>query len=122
MSEEKITYAPAASRDGTGRFLPGNPGGPGRPTKAQEHAYLAAAAAAVTPDEMTHALREALHFALEQRSARGIVAVLEFIRDTTVGRPNQAVQVSAARTSLTELLALLPDDFGSAEVSVTRSR
>jgi hypothetical protein len=37
-------------RDESGRFLPGNPGGPGRPRRAVELDYLATMTEAVPPD------------------------------------------------------------------------
>lgn len=37
-------------RDGSGRFLPGNSGGPGRPKRATETAYLRVLSDVLTPD------------------------------------------------------------------------
>lgn len=78
-----------SERDSVGRFALGNPGGPGRPTKAQEMAIVQATADAFEPAQMTAYLREAMRIAIEQRSPRAIVNVLEFVRDTAVGRPGQ---------------------------------
>src|SRR5438045_1579930 len=38
-------------RDGNGRFLPGHPGGPGRPRREVEQAYLTTLRDCVPPDE-----------------------------------------------------------------------
>jgi hypothetical protein len=88
-------------RDLLGRFAPGWAGGPGRPSKAQEQAFLDAIRASMTPGEVTAYIRKALQLAEEQNSARGLVAVLEFVRDSTSGRP---VQREPEQTDALEVL------------------
>ena len=47
-------------RDPRGRFLPGNPGGPGRPPRAIERDYLSMAADTVTPEQWQTLVENAL--------------------------------------------------------------
>jgi len=52
-------------RDTNGRFLPGNPGGPGRPPRAVERDFLVTLADEVTLDEWRLVVRRALEDAKE---------------------------------------------------------
>ena len=83
----------SAGRDpNNGRFTPGNPGGPGRPRREKEAAILAAISDALSPAEITKALRDALDIATETRSARGIIAVLELAAGYGIGKPVQRTE------------------------------
>jgi hypothetical protein len=79
----------------TGRLLPGHPGlpGAGRPAREREKAVLDAIRDAIPPEEIKANLRKALEIAIEQKSARGIIAVLEFAAGYAVGKPVQRVDV-----------------------------
>ena len=82
----------SAGRDPNGRFTTGNPGGPGRPRREQEQAILEAITNAIPPVQIGEALRTALDIAIETRSARGIVAVLELQAAYGIGRPTIRVE------------------------------
>ncbi len=74
------------------QFKPGHKGGPGRPKRKQEEAFIDAAADVFSPAEYTFYLRKALEIALDNNSTRGIILVLNHIRDTAFGRPQQRVR------------------------------
>ena len=80
-------------RDEAGRFLPGHAiPGPGRPPKAQELAVLDAIKTTFTPEMVQEYLKRAMQLAEEQKSARGMVAVLEFAAGYTLGKPIARVE------------------------------
>ena len=96
MAEEGLSTSLSTNgtggRDATGKWLPGVSGNPkGRPNKAEELKMLDAIRSTFTPEETTAHLRRAMQLAIEQNSARGIVAVLEFMHDRTIGKPVQRV-------------------------------
>ena len=81
-------------RGAAGRWLPGQSGNPkGRPTKAEELAILDAIKMTFSPDEMTSYLRRAMTIAEENESARGMVAVMEFVWDRVIGPPAKRVMI-----------------------------
>lgn len=80
------------TRDPSGRFLPGNGGGPGRPKREQERMILDAISNALSPAEIEFAIREGLRLAIEQKSTRGIVAILELAAGYSIGRPTVRVE------------------------------
>jgi hypothetical protein len=73
------------SRDGKGRFAPGNPGGPGRPRGARER-LQAAAEDAITPEHIGAMMRKALVLALQ-----GNLNAMRFVVERVCGRPPDAV-------------------------------
>lgn len=88
--------------------MPGNRAGVGhgRPPKERERAILDAIANAFAPEEITLALREALKIAWEQKSARGMVSVLEVAAHYGVGKPVQRADL-VGDDELTSILAQL---------------
>jgi len=98
-----------------GRLLPGTKAlpGAGRKTRATEDAYLTAIKAALSPEQLTAALQTALELAIELRSPRAILAVVETVAAYGLGKPTQTIQTKQSPTS--ELLEqLLSGDFGNA--------
>ena len=73
----------AVVRDTRGRFVPGNPGGPGNPNVRRLHEYQAAIRAAVTPERLMVLMRQLLKAALE-----GDVAAARVVLDRVLGRPS----------------------------------
>ncbi len=71
-----------ADRDDNGRFLPGNPGGPGRPRRAVEADYLAALSEAVPIDRW----REICETAIDQAVA-GDAKAREWVGSYLAGKP-----------------------------------
>lgn len=92
------------------RYQPGNPGGPGRPKKAQELAILDAIKADWPAERVAEALNQAMTFATETRSWRGILACCELVLAYGVGRPSQ--QVTVSNGNLDQLMAYLASDTG----------
>ena len=89
-----------------GQFVPGHrQPGPGRPKREREEAVLNAITEALTPERIREAIETALDLAIEQKSPRGIVAVLELCSGYAVGKPVQRVQQSSG--GLAEVLAML---------------
>ena len=70
-----------AERDERGRFLPGNPGGPGNPLAARVHEHRQAVIAAVTPEEVQQVFRVLLDKALA-----GDVVAAKVLLDRLFGR------------------------------------
>ena len=69
-----------------GKFAPGNKAGHGRKDSKREM-FSRVAASALTPAEYRFWILKALHMAADAGSARGIVMVLDHIRDTAIGKP-----------------------------------
>jgi hypothetical protein len=77
-----------SDRDERGRLLPGHSSpGPGRPKRETETAILNAITSALSPAQITDAIQTALDLAIEQKSPRGIVAVLELAAGYGIGKP-----------------------------------
>ena len=82
-----------SDRDEKGRLLPGHSQpGPGRPKRETEQAILHAITSALSPAEITSAIKTALDLAIEQKSARGIIAVLELAAGYGIGKPTVRVE------------------------------
>jgi hypothetical protein len=96
-------------RNGDGRFAKGHSGGPGRPSKAKEIAMLEAIRSTFTPERVAQHLNDAMDIAVRTNSARGIVAVLEFAANYTMGKPVQRTQ--EVRQSIADIL----NDDGESE-------
>ena len=99
-------------RDERGRLLPGTPPvpGSGRKTKAQEDAYLVAIKAAMTPEQLTEALQTALDLAIELKSPRAILVVVEVVANYGLGKPTQTVIKRRDSSKDALIAALLQDD------------
>ena len=81
--------APSANgsngRDESGRFLPGNPGGPGNPHAAQVGRLRSALLGAVTPEDM-----RAVALALVEKARAGDIAAARVLFDRVLGKPVEA--------------------------------
>jgi hypothetical protein len=88
-------------KSGPHRFQVGNPGGPGRPKKVQEEAYLHAIRRALPPDELEDLIRRLA----ASNSWRANLAAGELALHYGVGKPVQRVQVSS--DGLQGILAVL---------------
>jgi len=71
--------------ENTGRFAPGNPGGPGNPFARQVAALRQALLNAVTPDDI-HTVAKAL----VQRAAEGNVQAAKLLLSYSIGKPQPA--------------------------------
>lgn len=76
------TLVPASVRSPSGRFAPGNAGGPGNPHAAQCARLRAELLRAVTPKTIRTIAR-----ALTERAKRGDLAAIKMLLDFTVGKP-----------------------------------
>ncbi len=72
----------AGNRDEAGRFLPGNPGGPGNPYAKQVAEVRAALLDAVTPEQVKQVVR-----ALVDAAVKGQVAAAKVLLDRLLGPP-----------------------------------
>lgn len=99
---------PQVLRDDKGRLLPGTMAvpGSGRKTKATEDAYLVAIKQAMSPEQLTEALQTAYDLAVELKSPRSILAVVELIAAYGLGKPTQTL-LTGHDSSKTELLERL---------------
>jgi hypothetical protein len=107
--KEGVTAPINSIRNGDGRFAKGHAGGPGRPSKAKEIAMLEAIRSTFTPERVAQHLNDAMDIAVRTNSARGIVAVLEFAANYTMGKPVQRTQ--EVRQSIADIL----NDDGDSE-------
>jgi hypothetical protein len=76
-------------RDKRGRFLPGNPGGPGHPHARKP--WKIALETAVTPEEITTALRKLYEVAMT-----GDVAAIRELFDRVIGKPTKLNEAANA--------------------------
>jgi hypothetical protein len=84
-----------ADRDANGRFLPGHPGGPGRPRRAIEADYLAALSDAVPMEEW----RRIVGTAIDQAIA-GDAKAREWVASYLMGKPTGGALVKLAAAEL----------------------
>jgi hypothetical protein len=108
MTEEAKQYA-VGPRD-NGRFGKGNSGGPGRPKKEVELAMLEAINTTFTREEIQDFIRQAMQVAIDTKSARGMVSVLDFVTDRTLGKAVQQVTVTENDAMLEALETLRQQD------------
>jgi hypothetical protein len=71
------------TRDDKGRFAKGNPGGPGRPTRATEQEYLDVLKRCVGPEDMVKVFEKALDLAIK----RGDPSARKWLSDYLLGTP-----------------------------------
>ena len=108
----------AAQFDARGKFARGNTiGARGRmPRQTVDMAYIDAFRAGMPPDRVMALLDKAIELAIATKSARGIMAAVQFATDYTLGKAKQRVGSAPDRT-LAGLLAgvdtsrpLMPDE------------
>ena len=90
MTTTALMPAPNGHRDGSGRFLPGNPGGPGNPLARQIGRLRSALHEALTVEDMARVVR-----AMLQRAQAGDVAAARLCLEYAIGKPMQG-SVAAA--------------------------
>ena len=90
MTTTALTPAPNGHRDGSGRFLPGNPGGPGNPLARQIGRLRSALHEALTVEDMGRVVR-----AMLQKAQAGDVAAARLCLEYALGKPMQG-SVAAA--------------------------
>jgi hypothetical protein len=81
----------ASGRDAQGRFVPGNPGGPGNPFYRRQAEFRRAALAAFTPEDVTSLLRVMLAL-----GRNGDTAAARVFLDYAVGKPAKAAEPDQA--------------------------
>src|SRR5262249_43172429 len=72
----------STDRDPNGRFLPGHPGGPGRPRRAVEADYLAALSEAVPPEAWKRIVARAV-----EDAEKGDAKARDWLAAYLVGKP-----------------------------------
>ena len=98
-------------RDDLGRFVVGNPGGPGRPAKAHYDAVLGAMREYMTPKQTMEMYLDAYQTAKDSNSARGMMAVISDMLDRFGGKPVQhIVQESAGIVGIMHELGINIDE------------
>lgn len=78
-----MAKAATEDRNNSGRFQPGNVGGPGRPRRETERAYLAIIAEACPPE----AWREIVQRAVKQATVLGDPVARAWLANYLVGKP-----------------------------------
>ncbi len=84
----------STERDGRGRFLPGNPGGPGRPKKEPSNRFHIALEEVVTDREWRRLVRNTLERALD-----GDLKAMDWLAKHLLGKPKYTVQDVASAAS-----------------------
>lgn len=114
MTEEAMRI-PGVGRTEDGRFAKGNTGGPGRPKKEMELALLDAINSTYSREEIQAYIRQAMDTAVETKSARGMMAVLDFITDRTLGKATQQIVVTEndAMSEALEALRIQDEELAS---------
>jgi hypothetical protein len=105
------TLVPAANghRAPNGRFLPGNPGGPGNPFVKQVAALKGALYESLTPHDIRAIMQK-----MRDRALAGDVAAARLVLEYTLGRPVQGSTASALDAEITQRLnydALTDDEL-----------
>jgi len=77
-------------RGGDGRFLPGNPGGPGNPQARNVSVWRKALADSVSPDDLAQAIQKLIDSAKEGKAW----AIRELL-DRCLGKPHVQVELQA---------------------------
>jgi hypothetical protein len=97
-------------RDGKGRFASGCKGGPGRPHRATEQAYLIAVTEAVSPERFRRIAERAA-----KDAERGNAAARRWLSDILVGRrANTAVALTVTEEARSiDFSSLTNDEFKS---------
>lgn len=98
----------------TGRFLPGNPGGPGRPAKARENAALDLMRQTVSPAKVVQTIVDLIE---HQSSWRAREAGVRLYLAYMVGMPVQRSITASTKleTILSRLGEMDDDEFGQVE-------
>jgi hypothetical protein len=81
-------------KDEKGRFLPGHPGGPGRPKKKVEEAILTELNARFTAERVADELESALAYAHQHKSPKGVMQVMTAVLEYQLGKPRQRVELT----------------------------
>jgi hypothetical protein len=105
------TLAPVTTngRGSNGRFLPGNPGGPGNPYVKQVAALKAALYESLTTDDI-----RAVMWKMREEALAGDVAAARLLLEYAIGKPLPGTTASALDAELAEQLnydALTVDDL-----------
>jgi hypothetical protein len=82
--------SPSDTRDGAGRFAPGNPGGPGNPFARKTARLRAELLKAVTKEDLRDVAR-----ALVSQAKHGDVPAIRELLDRLFGKPRQSVELEA---------------------------
>jgi hypothetical protein len=90
MTTTALTPAPNGHRDGSGRFLPGSPGGPGNPLARQIGRLRSALHEALTEEDLGRVVR-----AMLRKAQAGDVAAARLCLEYVLGKPMQG-SVAAA--------------------------
>src|SRR5207249_3361405 len=94
-SEPVMSYAPTTNgsgakprpvRDANGRFVKGNPGGPGNPFARKVAALRKALINFVTVDDMKH-----VAFILKEKAMAGDLVAIKLLFEYVLGRPTETV-------------------------------
>lgn len=86
-------------RDSAGRFLKGNPGGPGNPNSKRVARLRQTLLKAVTPDDMREVVMEMLN-----KAKCGDMVAAKLLLEYTIGKPKDTVELEATGVSLTYII------------------
>lgn len=91
-----VNHPTKTDRDQRGRFLPGNPGGPGNPHAGKVARLRTAMLEAITPEDVNAAI-----MALAAKAREGDVAACRELLDRAVGKAGEAADILVLVNELT---------------------
>jgi hypothetical protein len=94
-----------AERDENGKFVKGNPGGPGRPKKEREQKFYDLTLSAVTFDDWKAIVRKAV-----DQAKRGDQQARKWLSDYLIGPPVQRQEVTGADGDALVIRVTLKDE------------
>ena len=92
-------------RDGSGRFAPGNAGGPGNPHAKRVNELRTALMEAVTPDDLRKIIA-----ALVKAAQAGDTAAAREVLDRTIGKPAQTDLLQRVEELEQRVVVYIPDN------------
>ena len=99
--------APRSGRNGNGTFAKGNPGGPGRPTKAVEELGREAIREALTVEDL-----KAVWAVVKSKAIEGDLAAAKLIFEYTTPKPTQKSDITLSQKIPLEEYILGREDEG----------
>lgn len=98
------------TRDGQGRFLKGNPGGPGNPRASKVDELRRAALEATSPARVSALMRRLYLIGMRAQDDAAAVAAIKLYLERTVGKAPLEVNVHARYEEFRELLVRYVQD------------
>jgi hypothetical protein len=97
-------------RDEHGRFVKGNGGGPGRPSKKKEERFYEVTISSISLKDWREIIKKA-----KEQAKRGDSTARKFLADYLIGPPQQRLDVTSGGEVLKGYIGISPDDWDDDE-------